>query len=75
MNFARRLGVWLSQGLNVLRGGLPDETTSAWAYREHLKGRTWPRLIINTIFFWEMDHCKAAHLAEMAREHSPKEYH
>lgn len=62
--------IWIDQGFNVLIGGSPDETLSAHAHRRH------PNLAqaINTIFWWQWDHCKAAYEVEVQRKQLPKEY-
>lgn len=61
-NFAgwlQRLLVVISQAFNaLLLMGSPDETVSARAYRT-----PWPRLrrILDTIFFWEAEHCRRSY--------------
>lgn len=61
-----RIATSLSQLLNALLGGHPDRTVSARAYLEsdrlgwHIVYRT-----INTVFFWQKDHCFESHLADI----------
>lgn len=57
--------------------GYADETISARAYR--LGGaypRTWGvfEYVIDTLFFWQVDHCRMAYLAEISRRQYPKAY-
>lgn len=71
-----RLAIALDQVANVLAGGHPDETLSARAYRLRAVKRTW-RLAyrtINTVFWWQADHCAASYEAERLRHHLPPEY-
>ena len=54
-----RLLVIISQSFNALvLMGNPDETVSARAYRT-----PWPtvRRILDTMFFWETEHCYKSH--------------
>jgi len=66
--------VALTQLVNALLWGWPDETTSARAHRQQHKLR-WrvARRVINGVFFLERDHCESAWLAERARRHIPPE--
>lgn len=62
------------QLLNALLGGMADETLSARAHRQHRKGRSAMRNLINAIFFWQEDHCGMAYASEFARKHLPSVY-
>jgi len=62
-----RVSAWLSQGVNcVLLGGHHDQTVSARAYIQryqpgwHVVYRT-----INALFFWQDDHCRRSHAADV----------
>lgn len=72
--YAMKVLIAVDQLANAVRGGHPDETLSAAAHRRHLEGRSGWRNLINTLFFWQGDHCLDAHTNEMARKHLPKEY-
>lgn len=52
-----------------------DETMSAHAYRWHKnKIRTWPKYIVESIFFWEKDHCRESYESErLGRQLPPEE--
>lgn len=64
----------IDQLANTLVGGMADETLSARAHRQRLKGRAWPAKAINAIFFWQDDHCRSAFESEMARLDMPGSY-
>ena len=64
--------VAVDQLVNTLMGGMADETLSARAWRNHLKGRrSWPVKIINALFFWQDEHCKHAYESEIERAQLP----
>lgn len=52
--------------------GYADETLSARAWR--LRSQTKAYRIINTLFFWQQDHCRKAYESEMQRRQLPPEY-
>lgn len=60
-----------SQVLNTIIGGHPDETISARSWRKQNKIFIF---IINTIFFWQKNHCRGAYHQEMIRKHQHNEY-
>ena len=72
MSYLTRVAAWLSQGVNcALLNGSPDQTVSARAYvnrSDPVWGSTYHT--INVIFFWQEDHCRDSHLADVnfARE-------
>ena len=54
----------------------PDETMSSYSWRLESKGRIFGRIfppLIDTLLFWERDHCYGAWLDEKARRHMPPE--
>lgn len=63
------------QLFNAILGGYSDETISARAHRSQ---GTWywnvVRVIANTIFCWQEDHCKESYEREMNREYMPEVY-
>jgi hypothetical protein len=76
-SYWRNLGIALDQGLNTILGGQPDETLSSRAYRTELKKRvlgTIFRPIIDTLFWFEPNHCKDAFFAERKRAQLPPEF-
>jgi len=64
----------LDQLANAVFGGHPDETISSRAYRWELKGkRTWPRKVIDALFFFDPDHCKESYESERTGQQLPPE--
>jgi hypothetical protein len=64
----------LDQLINTLIGGFADETLSARAHRQALKGHVMQEKVIDMMFFWQPHHCKTAYESEMRRSQLPKEY-
>ena len=55
--------------------GMADETISARAWRlQHRSAGGVARAIIDTVFFWEKDHCENSYRVELAGKHLPYEY-
>ncbi|MDL2266753.1 pseudouridine synthase [Desulfovibrio sp. OttesenSCG-928-G15] len=62
------------QFVNALCAGWPDETISSRAWRWHRNGtRTWPHKLIDTLFFWDPDHCRQSFLSERLGRQQPPE--
>jgi hypothetical protein len=62
------------QLVNTYFKGWADESISSRAYRRSLKDCKqcgMMQKIINTIFFWEPDHCKRSYESEMVRSQLP----
>ena len=72
------VAIALDQVLNALRGGSPDETLSAAAWRTEQKGRWLGRIfrpLIDLVFLpLEKDHCRTAFESERDGRHLPEEY-
>ena len=68
----------LDQLLNVLLGGCADETLSSRIYRHAVLAVSprrrwlWAYKAVNTLFFWQADHCAGAWQRERARAHLPE---
>jgi hypothetical protein len=56
-----RVQIAASRMLNTLFGGREDEMLSSRIHREKIE---WARAIIDRIFFWEKEHCRASFLWE-----------
>lgn len=78
-----RLKVYLLQVLiafdqlvNALAGGWADETISARSYRMQGASKKWKviKVLIDTLFFFDKDHCHASYLSEQKRLHIAPEY-
>lgn len=64
----------LTQLLNALLGGWPDETTSSRAWRLEQQGSAAgrvARIAIDTLFFWQRGHCESSYDSERARYQLP----
>lgn len=76
-----QLLVSLDQFLNCLVGIFlykeqiwADMTFSATCYIWHRDGkRSWPYKVVNTIFFWQKDHCLESYQSEEQRSQLPPE--
>lgn len=72
------VAIAIDQTLNALRGGSPDETLSAAAWRTEQEGRILGRIFRPLIDLlarpWERDHCRTAFESERDGSHLPKEY-
>ena len=72
------VAIAVDQTLNALRGGSPDETLSAAAWRTEQKGRWLGRVfrpLIDLLFaLFEKDHCRKSFESERNGRHLPKEY-
>ena len=67
--------VALDQLLGALVTGWPDVTLSAWAYMWDItKIRSWPRRLIDGIFFLQANHCLDAYLMELEQKQMPEEF-
>ena len=74
----KQLLIAIDQVLNVLififskKGAWADETMSAHAFRlEMERGITWPRRLIDTLLFFDKDHCQESYLSEVERRQLP----
>ena len=75
INYLARLGDAASQLINVaiFMGKNPNESLSGRAYRERRAadygyGFWWyMHLLINCLFFWQGNHCKAAYNSDLSR--------
>ena len=72
------VAIAVDQTLNALRGGSPDETLSAAAWRTEQSGKLGGRIfrpVIDLLFFpMERNHCYRAYMAERQGAQLPKEY-
>lgn len=72
LDSVKQFAIALDQVVNTLCGGYADETLSCRAYRHYLKGeRVWLVWLIDTLFFWDKDHCKSSYESEQERLHLP----
>jgi hypothetical protein len=74
MSRAKRILIALDQLCNAVFGGWPDETLSSRAWRWEVKGkRSWPRKVIDALFFWDKDHCRESFESERQGRWLPPE--
>lgn len=74
MTYGKRVLIGADQLLNTLLGGWPDETLSSRAYRWERDGvRSWPRRIVDAVFFLDPDHCRTSYESEILRRQCPPE--
>jgi hypothetical protein len=75
MSRAREVAVAVDQLMNAIFGGYSDETISArsWRLRE-CRPYCYLRPVIDKLFFWQPDHCRASYEAERLRSQLPVEY-
>ena len=66
--------VALDQLVNALIGGYADETLSSRAHRRRLRGKGGVAWVIDHVFFWQDEHCKASYESELERAQLPVEF-
>lgn len=74
MGYVWNIFIALSQILNALLGGFPDETTSSRLWRLDAQGSALARLArrgVDALFFWQDGHCRLSHEAERKRYQLP----
>lgn len=71
----KQIPIAVDQFVNTLFGGWADETISSAAWRKRHEGKGWAflRALIDTLFFWQADHCKTAYESERNRLQCPPE--
>lgn len=77
MGYVLSLAVAIDQLANALLLGSPDETLSSRAYRADRDGKAFGRIfrpMIDTLFFWQDQHCYDAYLAEVHRRQYPNSF-
>ena len=76
MKYLKQLLLWLDHGANVLLGGYADETISARSWRLKDKSKFWGTLrkVVDTLFWFDKDHCRTSYESEMYRKQLPAEY-
>lgn len=72
---ALQVAIALDQLANTVACGMADETLSARAFRLEIQGwATWPRRIIDALFFWQPEHCYRSWRSEIERSQLPSHY-
>lgn len=68
--------VMCTQSINVLTGGMPDETFCSRMWRKKMDGSKFGAVmvwILNHIFCYEPNHCEDSYMAEVQRRHEAAE--
>lgn len=75
MGYFRGFLIAVDQLLNAMIGGWPDETLSshAWRSREH-RYWWWTHHVIDTLFYWQSQHCYWAYMHEQERRQIAPEF-
>lgn len=74
ISYGKALFVAVDQLINTLFMGWPDETISSRSWRWHVSGkRSWPKQLIEWIFFWEKNHCQESFESERLGRQLPPE--
>lgn len=74
MTYFKKVLIAFDQLLNALLAGWPDETLSSRAFRWEQEGvRSWPRVVIDHLFFWETEHCYQSYISEREGRQLPPE--
>ena len=70
-----QIPIAIDQLINTLFGGWADETISSVAWRKRHEGKGWAilRRVIDTLFFWQTNHCRTAYESEKNRRQLPPE--
>lgn len=70
-----QVAVAIDQLLNTLCGGYADETMSSrcWRLRAYSPYK-WLRPAIDTILFFDPDHCRTSYESEVARKYLPTSF-
>jgi len=67
----KQILIAIDQPANAVLGGWADETLSSRAWREERRRLV---VVIDCIFFWEDNHCKASYISERRRLQLPPEF-
>lgn len=73
----REIAIAFDQLCNALVGGYACETFSARCYRCRDESKFWPiaMKVVNTIFFFQPEHCKQAYeAAKTVKAYTPADY-
>ena len=74
MTYWKKVFIAVDQLVNAVLAGWPDETMSSRAWRWEQDGvRSWPRRLIDRLFFWEENHCFQSYQSEREGRQLPPE--
>jgi hypothetical protein len=70
--YIKNVLIGIDQLANTIFRGEPDETLSSRAWRlEQERGRKWPRILIDLLFFFDKNHCYESYLSEIESKQLP----
>ena len=73
MAYIQNILIAVDQVANAVLGGWPDETLSSRCYRLNSKPKwRFMEKLVNTLFFFQPDHCHKAYIAEVNRKQTFK---
>ena len=78
MTRLKNILIALDQLLNALLGGAPDETLSSRAHRAREAGKPgWRHVarVIDTLLWFDREHCRTSYEAERQRRQLPRHFH
>ncbi len=73
----KQILIAIDQLANTLFLGYADETLSARAWRVERDGKFFGKVfrpIIDTLFFFDKEHCYNSYLSEVRKRHFPRDY-
>lgn len=74
MHHGKQILIGIDQFFNTLVCGWADETLSSRCWRWSASGkRDWPRKCVDSLFFWDKDHCRESFESERLRLQCPPE--
>ena len=70
--YLKNILIAIDQLINTAFHGQPDETLSSRAWRHYADGtRKWPKGLIDTILFFDKNHCEESFKSELERRQLP----
>lgn len=74
--YVKQVLIAVDQTCNALLGGWADETLSSRSFRLQHKNVVWKlaRIVIDSLFFWEENHCEESYASEIMRAQLPPEF-
>ena len=72
--YGKCIAIAVDQLVNAILGGWPDESLSSRAHRLDRDGVcSWPRKLIDALFFWQDEHCRNSYESERLGRQLPPE--
>ena len=72
LGYIKNVLIGVDQLVNAVIGGWPDESLSSRSWREYVSGkRLWPKRLIDTLLWFDKNHCEEAYLSEKERRQLP----